>query len=215
MAPRNRGATHGARRFGRVFRDFREGKQLRNLLRQISVQTSPTRRAWEAKPLLAKTRPGSLDTNGPGLPIPHLAELPKTPIRHLWPLGFSLASLNQKSILSQTIGAHVTASTYRTDGRGGAYASTGYGESSAIGAFPAFVPSTCLDVLMEPVGHARVVGRPGLLQALVMLPCVLVAIEELVPRALVLVDRIALQPVLVPIVAVASAALVLLSGVNR
>ena len=61
-------------------------------------------------------------------------------------------------------------------------------------------------MLLEPVGNARIVNPPRLHDRLVLLPGVFIAIEELLPVALVLDDGVTFEPVLVPVVVLLSVA---------
>lgn len=75
-------------------------------------------------------------------------------------------------------------------------------------------PQVPLDILMEPVGHIRIVDIPRLDKLLVMLPVVLVSIEEPKTMVLELVHGSTLEAALVPIVVLFSVAFPLIRGVD-
>jgi hypothetical protein len=71
------------------------------------------------------------------------------------------------------------------------------------------------EILPQPVGHAGVVNSPGILERLLFLPNILIAIEELLPVALVLYDGVPFESVLVPVVVLPPVAFPLLGSVDR
>ena len=71
------------------------------------------------------------------------------------------------------------------------------------------------DVLAQPLRHTRIIHRPRVDLFLLLIPGVLVSIEELLAMALVLRDRVALKSILIPVVVLLAVALPLVGGVDR
>lgn len=76
-------------------------------------------------------------------------------------------------------------------------------------------PSIISDVLLQPIRHTGIVDFPGRFKTLIRFPVVFITVKEFLPMAFVLVDGVALQPILILIIVLLAVTLPLICLIDN